>query len=514
MIPDFSFFRARTSGTQEAIYDFDTGCRYSYQDLEQRAIRLAYFLMEKENLKKGDRIAFCARNSVPFFDALFAAGKTGLIITTYNCLLNEKDLHQMVVSEDPRIIFYGEEYLPIIEKFRSLPGRRSLICLEKSKSREEYSYEDIMAVSVPDALTWERPDMEDTAMLIHTGGTTGVPKAAMIPWRSLFYGAFSELASAPVSNRDCSLLCLPLFHIAAWNAFTVCMLLIGGRVILTKSFKPQKMLQIIREERPTLITAVETIYQAMAAHPDFNRTDFSCFELLLAGAAPSSLDTLEKYWARGIKVFNAYGMTELGANNMVAVTRYMTLEKMREKWTSCGKAMVFNEVRLVDREGRDVEEGKQGELLVKSPLTFSGYWKNPEETAKVLQDGWVHTGDIARRDEEGFYYICGRTKQMFISGGENIFSQEIENIILQFPGIQECCVIGVPDPHWGEVGRALIVPSSDIPADKAALHRYLKQNLSTIKVPRYLTFVEEIPKNSVGKRSMDAILARYGTAEE
>lgn len=336
----------------------------------------------------------------------------------------------------------------------------------------------------------------------------------MIPWSSLIYGAIVEVASAHLSSRDCIYLCLPLFHIAGWNSFTICMLLIGGRVILTESFEPGKTLRMIREERPTLITAVETIYQAMADHPDFEKTDFSCFELLVAGAAPSSLHTLERYWARGIKVFNAYGMTELGANNMVAPTQDMTIEQMRQKWNSCGKLLYLNEVRIVDQEGNDVPEGMRGEMLFRNPHMFSGYWDNPEETERVLKDGWVHTGDIAYRDADGFYYICGREKNMFISGGENIFSQEIENAILAFPNVAECCVIGVSDVRWGEVGRALIVPVKGTTIDKGELCAFLKQNMSTIKVPKYFTLVEDIPKNTVGKRDMRAVRTQYGTAEE
>ncbi len=512
-LPDLSYFRMRASGDAEAVYEFETGHRYSYKDLEHRSTQLAWFLKEKLGVKKGDRIGVCTQNSMPIFDLFFAASKTGVILATYNCMLKDKELMGMMENERPCALFYAEEYGYTMKSLRLAFPECKFISLGEKSDDDWCSYEEILKEDAPDHVSYERPHLEDIAMLVHTGGTTGIPKAAMISWRSLICGAISEVASAKLSARDSVVIFLPLFHIGGWNAFTLCMLLIGGRVIIPGRFEPGKTLRIIREERPTLMGAVETMYKAMAKHEDFEKTDFSCFELLFSSAAAIARQTLELYWNKGTKLFNTYGMTELGANNMFFPAQDMTMEEIQDKWNSCGKPMYFNEVRIVDEEGHDVEEGTPGEMIFRSPLLFSGYWKHQEETEKVLVDGWAHSGDVGYRDKDGFYYICGRKKNMFISGGENIFPLEVEEVIRKCPGVEDCCLIGVPDARWGEVGRALLVEKEGEKIDVAAFKEFMKEHISSIKIPRYVTIVKEIPKNVMGKRDQTTIRRLYGSAE-
>lgn len=507
-------YRTRFSKGCEAIYDFETGKHYSYEDMDERSDKLAWFLTKKLGLKKGDRIGFCAINDVAFFDAFFATFKTGIIITTYNFLLREKELFSLIENEDPRVIFYSPECIFIAMVLKEKGFKQEFICLgDGGDESDRYCYEDIMRIKDYEPVETPDLDYEDIQMLIHTGGTTGKPKAAMLSFRSIFYNTLVESLYIGVRSDDSAILTLPLFHTAGWNVFGIPMLMAGGRLILVRGFNPEKVLRIIREERPTLGISVETMYKAMAMHPDFEKTDFTCYRLMFVGAAPTGKELLEIYWDKGVKLVNSYGMTEIGPNNMSSPLQ-ATIDDVRSKWNSCGIPGPFNQLRFVDDNGNDVPKGERGEMLFNGKLLFSGYWNNPEATAEVMKDGWVHTGDVGYLDEDGYCYISGRKKNMFISGGENIFPQEIEDIIMTIPGIIEACIIGVPDPKWGEVGRVLIVTSPGAEVTRNEITDKVKKELSTIKVPKYVTFVDSVPKNPLGKRDLKAIAQLYGKPED
>lgn len=511
-LPNLSLYRARISGHKEAVFDYDQGVRYTYGDLELRARRLAWFLTHTLGLEKGDRIGFCANNSIGFIDAFYASCKTGIIITTYNCLLRQTELAEMVENENPRAIFYSEKCKDVVEAIRRYGGDREFISLERSVDGERYSYADIMAVE-PGELAEIELEPDDVQMLIHTGGTTGRPKAAMLTYRSLFYNAVSDVFTLQLGASDTAYVFLPFFHTAAWNILTMPLLMSGGRVIITGGFQPGTALKIMREERPTVGIAVETIYKAMAEHPDFAGTDLSCYRWLISGAAPITRQTMERYWSRNVKLVNGYGMTEIGPNNLAMPLNEMGIPEIRAKCASAGRPMYFNHVRIVDDSGRDVPTGERGELLWRGNLIFGGYWNDPAATAAMFtDDGWVHSGDIGYCDEDGFYYICGRIKNMYITGGENIFPLEIEEVIAGHPEVAECCALGVPDEKWGEVGKALVVRRPGSTLDAEAVRGLVRTQLSSIKIPRYVTFVTEIPKNAVGKLDQGLIKQRHGAA--
>jgi len=507
-------YRVRFSGKHEAIYDYDTGAHYTYSDMDARSDKLAWFLVEKMGLKKGDRIGFCATNSVAFFDAFYTTYKTGIIITTYNCLLREKELFSLISNEEPKVIFYSSEFSFTVISLREKGFKQEFICLDEPCEGDNYCYRDIMNNVNYKAPTNPGLDLEDIQMLIHTGGTTGTPKAAMMSFRSLFYNSIADSFGFQLSESDTAILTLPLFHTAGWNVLTLPLLMLGGRLIVMRGFNPEKALRAIREEKPTVGISVETMYKAMAMHPDFEKTDFSCYRFLVTGAAPTGKELLELYWAKGVKMVNAYGMTEVGPNNMCHPLGLTDIEGVRAKWNSCGIPAPFNQVRFVDDEGKDVPLGERGELIFSGKLLFSGYWNNPEASAAIFQDGWIHTGDMGYLDEDGFCYISGRKKNMFISGGENIFPQEIEDVIMLVHGVIEACIVGVPDPKWGEVGRVLIVRAPGSTVTREGIITAVKSELSSIKVPKYVTFVDSVPKNAVGKRDLNEIKKQFGSPEE
>ena len=503
--------RVRFSSEHEAIFDYDTGKGYTYGDMETRSDKLAHFLVNVLGLQKGDRIGFCAVNHVAMFDAWFTTFKTGIIITTYNCLLKETELLTLIDNEAPKVIFYTREVAAGAEAMKMLGFEQEFICLDDDvETTDKYKYSDIMSLTDYTVPAPPELDYEDIQMLIHTGGTTGIPKAAKLSFRSLFYNQLVEVLYLQVTENDTAIQMLPLFHTAGWNVVCLPVLSAGGRLILTRSFAPDNLLEIIRTERPTIGISVETIFKAIANHPGFAEADLSCYRFLLVGAAPTGKELLERYWNKGVKMVNSYGMTEIGPNNMSHPIGMMSIDDVRTKWNSCGKPAPFNELRLLDDDGNEVAQGEKGELVFRGKLLFSGYWNNPEATEKMFDNGWVHTGDVGYLDKDGFCYISGRKKNMFISGGENIFTQEICDVISTLDGIDDVFIVGVPDEKWGEVGRALVVLSKGSKVTADDIKMTVKKNLSTIKMPKYVTFLDAIPKNAVGKYDLVTIKERFG----
>jgi fatty-acyl-CoA synthase len=234
---------------------------------------------------------------------------------------------------------------------------------------------------------------------------------------------------------------------------------------------------------------------------------------MLSGAAPISRQTMELYWRRGVRLMNGYGMTEIGPNNLVPPVG-SSLAEIEAKWNSAGKPLFFNDVRIVDQSGNDVPTGVQGELIWRGPLCYSGYWQNEAASRAAVKDGWIYSGDVGYKDEDGYYYICGRLKNMFITGGENIFPTEIEEALCKHAEVKSACVIGVPDKRWGEVGKALIVRREGTAVTKTELLAHVTSEISRIKVPVYVKFVDEIPHNAVGKTDLVTIKNLYGTPDD
>lgn len=514
-VPDLAYYRARISGRREAVFDYDSKRGYTYAQIQQRASILAAFLLEELGLKKGDRIAFCSENSIAFIDAFFMSYKTGIIMTSYNYKMGKKEIAVLLDKETPRAIFYSGKQKHIIEHLRQDGSNREYIAIMgEPDKRDKYTYDDIMAYESKGTAVYEPPTFDDVHMLIHTGGTTGGPKAAMMSYWALFFNAISQILTAGLNRYDSANVLLPFFHTAGWNVLMMPVLIAGGRVILTTEFRPETVLQIIETERPTVCIGIEMMYKAIARHPNFHKTDFTCYRWMLNGAAPISREILDTYWSKGVRMVNAYGMTEAGPNNLCPGVNDMTPEEISTKWISVGRPMYFNNIRIVDENGADVSDGERGELLFNGNLTFSGYWMDEEKTRSTVRDGWIYTGDIGYKDQDDFYYICGRKKSMYVSGGENIYPIEIEHLLGGHPAVESACVIGVPDEKWGETGKALIILKTGYSVTKEELKAYVGSNSASIKVPKYVQFIKELPKNAVGKVDVTAVRQMYGTCAD
>lgn len=506
---------AMLNPNREALVDLDTGMHYSSGHLNDRANRLANYLAEQLDIQKGDRVAILSRNRVEMLDVLFACGKCGAIFVPYNVRLTPGELAQLIEKEEPKVLFYEDVFDSVIRKLKSqLSTLKYYISFDEAKSHKEVVYTEMVSYSNNFPRKCQELGLEDIYLLIHTGGTTGLPKGAMISHRAVLYNQLNNVLDWGLDSDKTFHLLLPLFHTGGLNLLTLPILSVGGRVLINRTFDSALTLKVISDYKPNYVFGAATIFRMLADHPEFGNSDWSSVEWVMSGAAPTPVQLMEKYWGKGIKMCLGYGLTEGGPTNIATPVRFMTFDQIKEKHASVGKPFYFTTAKVVDPDGNEVKDGEVGEVIFTGPQIFSGYWRNEEETRKTLRDGWVYTGDMVQKDEDGFYTIVGRKKNMFISGGENVFPPEIETVLYQIPEIHECCVIGVTDEKWGEVGKVVVSLRSGQTLTKEKVITFLKTKLAPYKVPRYVVFVQEVPKNSVGKIIAQEVTRVYGVPKD
>lgn len=515
-IGNYARSRAILSPDKVAVVDMDDQRSYTYLELDRRANRLAYALKTKLGICPKDRVAFVSRNRIELLDGYYATGKVGAILVPYNARFSAKELGMLLDSETPKVLFYEDIYEEQIAEIRKeRPSIRTILLSNGPVEDGKEDYESLVEDCPDAAISYPASELEDIHLIIHTGGTTGLPKGGLISHRSELFNSFNEICTWSLSYFDSAVILLPLFHTGGWNLLTLPLLHVGATIYINRQYDPVKTLQVIEEKRTTLLFGAATIFRMMVETEEFENADLSSLKWIMAGAAPTPINIMEKFWNKGIKFVLGYGMTEAGPNNLSVPAHVHSMDKIKEKYESVGKPMYLSVAKLQDDDGNTVTTADQeGELLWSGPQIFSGYWGNVQATEETLIDGWVHTGDMAKFDEEGFYYIVGRKKNMFISGGENVFPPEIETVIYDIEGVHEVCVFGVPDEKWGEVGKAVISLKPGAHLVKEDILSYLKTKLAKYKVPKYITFVEDVPKNNVGKIVVKEVMNIYGTASD
>lgn len=513
-IGDYLASRSRINGHSVAIYDVDNDINYTYNDLNDRSNRLANYFKDELSIVKGDRVAYISRNRIELIEGYYATGKVGAMMIPYNARLSANELIQLINSETPKVLFYEDIYEDLISSIKDQINVQNYIVLNNDVEKEKDSqYKKIMSYNNKPIYCKEL-DIEDTHLIIHTGGTTGLPKGGMISHRSELFNSMNEICTWGLNYEDSAFIILPLFHTGGWNLLTLPLLHAGGKILISKQFDPKETLEVIEKEKTTLLFGAATIFRMIADLPEFETADLSSLKWIMAGAAPTPINIMEKFWNKGLKFVLGYGMTEAGPNNLSGVVHFMTDEEMREKYASVGRPMYLTLTKVVDENGDEVGVNEVGELLWSGPQIFSGYWNNEEETNKTLVDGWIHTGDMVRVDEDGYYYIVGRKKNMFISGGENVFPPEVEKALYRIPQVHEVCVFGVPDEKWGEVGKAVVSLKPNMTITKEGIKEVLKKELAKYKIPKYIKFVDDIPKNSVGKIVVSKIVEKFGSSDD
>ncbi|MHA2140795.1 MAG: acyl-CoA synthetase [Candidatus Thorarchaeota archaeon] len=493
-IGDWTGRRALLTPKKEAIVDNMQNRRYTFEEMDKRANQVARVLIDA-GIQKGDRVGIYSKNRFDFLDIIFACGKIGAILTPFNIRLTTPEIEYLLKKTNPSMVFYDPDLRTQFGALRPSLEKKQLIVIGDESFDADSDISSLMTKK--SSRTVERPaiTMDDPFLIVFTGGTTGLPKGAVLSHGLVFWNSVNTIVSWGLRPDDIQPLLFPLFHTGGVNVLLIPFYHLGASSIIMSDFDPEETLRVIERERCTIVIGVPTMFNMISQSPNFKKTNFDHVRVFISGGAPCPVAIMEKYWERGKILKMGYGLTEVGPNNF-----HLPDDAVKERPTSVGFPAFHCDVKIVDDDNNMVEEGRAGELLLRGPHAFSGYWEEPEETAKVIEsDGWVHTGDLVIRDKDGFYYIVGRKKDMFISGGENVFPTEIEEILYKHPKISESAVIGVPDEKWGEVGKAFIVLRSGESMTDEELRKHFDGRLARYKIPKYYEFREELPKSAAGK---------------
>lgn len=491
---DWLASRARLTPSKLAAVEVSTGLRLSYRDFDTRVNRLAGFL-QRMGIGQGDRVALLAPNSVPYLEMLFAAGKIGAIFVPLNYRFSIGELSYVLNDCTPQLLLYYEEYGDTAEALRQLVAVPSWLNYE--------SYNAIVSQS-NDLPICAAIEMEAPWAIIYTGGTTGRPKGAILSHRAITWNSINTILSWGITKNDVTPVYLPMFHSGGLNALTIPVLHAGGTVVIGKEFNAPSVFQVLSDEKCTIALFVPTMYHMLIRSPEFAHVALPHMHTFLSGGAPCPHTIYEALWEKGWNFKEGYGLTEAGPNNF-----YIHPVDAKRKIGSVGVPMFYNSVRIVDDAGQDVPAGETGEIWLEGPHLFSGYWNKPAETLEALVDGWLRTGDLGRKDGQGYHYIVGRKKDMIITGGENVYPLEVEQFLDAHPSVSEVAVVGLPDPKWGEAVTAVIVPAVGKNVTKEELKAYCAAKLANYKIPKTFIFVEELPKTSVGKIDKKIIVQQH-----
>ncbi|XAH21553.1 long-chain-fatty-acid--CoA ligase [Xylophilus sp. GW821-FHT01B05] len=473
--------------------------RQSYRALFERVSRLAG-AMRTLGVEQGDRVAILALNSDRYLEVYLAVLWIGAAINPANTRWSAKELAYSFNDCESVLLFVDDAHLPLLEAIRAeATTLRDIVYLgEAACPAGTRDAEGLVAAAAP--VEDVRAAGQDLAAVFYTGGTTGFPKGVMLSHESMMGSALNRLALGQ-SVGPVYLHAAPIFHLAgAMGVFW--QFIAGGTHVLIPSFTALCFMEAVARERVTDTLLVPTMIQMVLDHADFPRHDLSSLRFLVYGASPISESLLDRTTAAfpSISLMQGYGMTELAGCVSFLPPYYHTLEgRALGKLRSAGRAAAMSEVKIVDADGAEVERGAVGEIAARGMSAMLGYWNKPSETSKTLRDGWVHSGDGAYMDEDGFIFIVDRMKDMIVSGGENVYSAEVENAVLKHPAVASCAVIGIPCEKWGESVHAVVVVRPGAEIDQSALIAHCKTLIAGYKCPRSVELREELPLSAAGK---------------
>jgi fatty-acyl-CoA synthase len=499
-IGDYLGRRAIYSPDKVAIIDMgqEPALRLTYAQLNERANRLAHWLRHEAGVAPGDRVAILARDGVVHLDCFFSCSKLGIMHTALNWRLHWRELAAILTNTRPKVLLFSDDFREVVANLQADEGGQSIthyLHVEGEGMGNSVLLAEAQQQGQPEPIFEPTIDEETIAALIFTGGTTGLPKAAQISHRMIAWNTLNTIIH-DLHHDDIYLNVFPLFHTGGLFVYTLPNVILGGTTILLRQFEPERVLQIIEREQVTIFAAVPTMYQMLTQAANWQTADLSSLRFCTSGGAPLPVPLVEKYTAeKGIRFKQGFGMTEAGPGLFA-----LAPEDALTKAGSIGRPNFYVAARIVADDNQLLGPGQIGELVLKGPSLASGYFDNPEASAEAVDDeGWFHTGDLALYDEEWYFFIKDRKKDMFISGGENIYPAEIEAVLYRHTAVHQCAVIGLPDEKWGEVGLACVVLQPDASTTPAELLAYLKDNLAPYKVPRRLEIVNELPISGAGK---------------
>lgn len=488
------------------------GQRWSYESLLKRVKALAG-CMKSRGIGRGDRIAIMLPNSHEFVELYFATLAIGAVATPVNFRFVAPEIRFVLEDSEPRILFFHADYEERVrEAVAGMTPPLELLKVGPGKTKGEEDLETFIS----GGSTLESPlemEEEEPCQIMYTSGTTGPPKGAVIPHRAVLWNLINTMHGREDREGERALIIGPLYHTAALNNHLTIQIALGGTCILIRSFDPEVVLKAIEDHKATTISGAPTMYHMLMEHPGAGGFDLRSITKCTSGAAilPQEVRRrLEVFFPSVKGIYDVYGCTE--AAPTISILRD---EESAAKPGSVGRPVPFVQVKIVDDEDRPLEPGKIGELLCRGPNVMLGYYKRPKATEEALRGGWLHTGDLARMDEEGYIFIVDRKKDLIISGGENIYPREIEEVLLEHPAIRDAAVIGSPDELWGEVVHAFVVLREGCTLDQEGVIQHCKGKLAGYKKPRRVTFLQEIPRNPSGKVLKERLreIASSGTTE-
>jgi fatty-acyl-CoA synthase len=474
-------YHARRHPPALACIDLETGGRWSYSRLHEDVDRVAAWIAARMGPASGARIACVARNSVSLLILHLATVRAGAVFVPLNWRLTVSELETLLADADAALLFYDAEF--------SLPrfGGASLEMAELERIAPSSS-----------AITHSARAIDQPSTLLYTSGTSGRPKGVMVTESNAYWGCTNFILGNDLTGNSVMLCDMPMFHIAGLFAAVRSSLLAGGTVLISRGFDPQRTLARIAdpELRVSHYFSVPQMAQSLWDQENFRPEMLQQLAVYATGGAPNPRPQVERFVRAGIRMSDGFGMSETGSNFGMPVH---DPELLLAKAGSCGIPYISVQARIVDETGSDVPVGQAGELWLRGPGITPGYWNQPALTREAFNDGWFKTGDAAARDADGFYYILDRRKDMYISGGENVYPAEIEAVLHELAGICEAAVIGVPDDRWGEVGRAYIVTNPGCSLDEESILIHCRQRLASYKIPRTIVFSADIPRTASGK---------------
>jgi len=488
-----------------ALVDAHTGRTFTYAQFNERANRLASFLKDTLGVERGDRVSILAQNSSDYYEVLFACGKMGAVLNTLNWRLTAPELEFILNDCAPRVLIYEAMFSEAVETLRPRIGCEHYVVMGNVAPEGEHTYEGALAAGDPAGVPLPELPYSDTWAILYTSGTTGRPKGALVTYGNFFYNAVGMGAAIDLTSQDVNLNVLPTFHAGGLGLYAGPILHAGGALVVMRAFEPGAFLRLIEEWRVTKLLLVPSIYLMLAQYPDFDRHDLSSVVHWGSGGSSLPPSLVQQFAGRGIVIQQGFGMTETGPTVFI-----IDRENALCKAGSVGKPVLHTDVCIMDREGHVLGPNQVGELCIRGGNVTTGYWNRPEATAEAIVDGWLHSGDAATCDDEGFYYIVDRWKDMFISGGENVYPAEVENVIYHHPAVAEVAVIGVPHPRWQEVGRAVVVVKPGQSLTEAEVIEFCQGKLARYKIPKSVVFVETLPRTAAGKVLKRELRQQYG----
>lgn len=503
--------RARLTPEREALLELSSGRRFSYGELDARVDRLLAALVAGLGLSRGERLAVLAGNRLEYVELFFAAARGGLVLVHLNTHWTPAELSPLLVDSGARALLFDAAQRDKVAALEA-PALVHRVCFDAPVTAGPVtagpaSFAKLLQETRIGAAPRVAPAPEEVCALIYTSGTTGQPKGVMLSQRMFGWNAYNTVVGWQLRDDDVTSVFTPLYHAAGFGVFLLPLFAIGGRVVLHEGFDADEVLQTIERERCTVLLGVPTIFSRLAEHPAFSDAAWGSLRWAISGGAPLPRHLIDRYGELGVVLKQGFGMTEAGVNCFT-----MTSDEATKKAGSIGRPLPFTEARVVDDSGVAARADQVGHLQLRGPHLFSGYWNNPTPEAVFTADGFFDTGDLARVDAEGYFFIAGREKDMFISGGVNIYPAEIEAALLAHPGVGDAAVLGVADERWGEAGVAFVVVR-EASLTTATLRTHLASRLARYKIPRQLHLVDELPRTEYGKVRKDVLRQKHATMQ-